>query len=221
MSKKQFKTSAQGNALGSMMMKKVEATLIKEAADYLVVITRREYATSFEKNLDHDIKEDIRSKQEAGELWIDPTPQIAITFGSTEGKGVITHRFNARGYLCKDDQGVTDKLLEKDDIMVIGKYVCKESDNNLYERIEAPEKTEKALNILFGFMNKLGFTNTEQSIEDALKIAIDSKIPIVATVKQEEYEGKNRMVISKFTRPTLEDVTTVDEEAIQKEDFEN
>lgn len=205
----------------NLKVRKVEATLIKEAGDFLVNVVRREYVTSFEKNLSHEIKEDIRTKQEAGELWIDPTQQLAITFGSTKGEGVITHRFNAQGFLRKDDSEVSEEMLGKADIMVIDGYVCQESktEKGFYERIESPEKTEKALNILFGFMNKLGFTNEEEAVEDCLQRAITDKYSVVATVIEDEYDGKTRFVISKFTKPSLDDVEPVEEE-VTASDFE-
>jgi hypothetical protein len=204
----------------TLNVRKVEATLIKEIGDYVLSVVRREYVTSFEKNLSHEMKEDITTLQENGELWIDATPQLAITFGSVNGDGVITHRFNAKGYLRQDDAEVTDELLEKEDVLVIKGYVCQESKEHkgMYERIESPEKTEKALNILFGFMNKLGFTNEEEDVETCLQRAIDEKYPIVGTVDTEEYEGKERLVISKFSKATLEDVTP-EEDEVTDEDF--
>lgn len=208
----------------TLKVRKVEATLIKEPGDYVLAVVRREYVTSFEKNLNHDEKEDIRAKQEAGELWIDATPQLAITFGDNSGKGVITHRFNAKGYLRQDDPEVTDEMLEKDNIIVIDGYVCQESseEKGFYERIESPEKTEKALNILFGFMNKLGFTNEDEDVETCLQKAIDDKYLIVGTVSNEEYDGKERVVISKFSKASAEDVEGSEENAaVTEADFED
>ena len=71
------------NVFQGKKVKKVQATLIKEAGDFIMNLTRFEFINSFEKNFDHDLKADITTKQEAGELWADPTPQIAITFGCT------------------------------------------------------------------------------------------------------------------------------------------
>lgn len=206
-------------SLKNLKVKKVESTLLKETGNYLMNVTRFEFEMdSFQKNFDHEVKENIKELQEKGELWIDPTPQLAITFGSTEGKGVITNRFHAKGYVSKDDPEVTEDMLNKDGIMTIGKYVCKETKKG-WERIEAPAKTEQALNILFGFLNKLGLTNEEEDIETALTRACEDKYSIVITVSENEYDGKTHLYCEKFSKATLSDVENVEEE-VTASDFE-
>lgn len=190
--------------LKSLKVRKVEATLLREAGSYVAAVVNFEFINSFEKNFKHELKEDLKELIEKGEMWCDPTPQIAVTFGDKDGRGVITHRFNAKGYLNYDDPEVDEKMLQRKDIMVIGNYVCKETKNG-YERIESEQKTESALRMLFSFINKLGITNEELSVEDALVRAKENNMLIVIDVAEDEYNGKTRTVISKFTRATLED----------------
>ena len=202
--------------LKSLKVKKVDATLIKESGDYVMTITNFEFINSFEKNFNHELKDNIQDLIESGKHWCDPTPQIAITFGDKDGQGVITHRFNAKGYLCADDSEVTTEMLNRDDIMVIGKYVCKQTEDG-WERIESPEKTESALRMLFTFLNKLGFVNEDMDVNGALTKALKDKYYIVATVDNEEYDGKDRLVITKFSRARLEDVEPVEDEISEKD----
>jgi hypothetical protein len=205
-------------ALKSLKIKKIDATLIKKAGDYVMAITNFEFINSFEKNFNHELKDNLTELIEQGKHWCDPTPQIAVTLGDKDGQGVITHRFNAKGYLQKDDPEVSKKMLDKDNIMVIGKYVCQQSDEG-WERIEAPEKTESALRMLFTFLNKLGFTDEEMDVVTALERAMKDKYYIVVTVDEEEYEGKDRLVITKFSRAKLEDIEADEEAEVSSKDF--
>jgi len=216
MSKTQSKTA--DNFLKKLKVRKVEATLLKEAGDYVLQVVNFEFMNSFEKNFNHELKENIRDQIEAGKIWCDPTPQIAVTLGDKDGKGVITHRFNASGYLQNEDAEVTKEMLDRDDIMTIGKYVCEQTDDG-WKRIESEEKTESALRMLFSFMNKLGFTNENMEVETALETAVKEKYFIVGTVDDEEYDGKSRLVITKFSKAKLEDVEDTDEDKIKEGDF--
>lgn len=204
------------NPLMGKKIEKVVATLISTEGNYIMNVVNFEFINSFEKNFEHEIKEGLREAQEAGEMWIDPTPQLAITLGSVEGYGVITHRFNAKGYLNQDDSEVSDEMLNDDNVMVIGNYVCKKVDEG-WERIEAPEKTATAMNMLFGFLNKLGFTNEDQSIEDALNTARTDKYVITAVVEEDSYQGKDRMVVAKFFKTKLEDMPNDDDDDMPSE----
>ena len=202
-----------------LKVKKVESTLLKETGNVLMNVTRFEFGMdSFQKNFDHEIKDNIKELQEKGELWIDATPQLAVTFGGTKGEGVITNRFHLKGYLGKDDAEVTEKMLNKDGIMVIGKYVCKETKEG-WERIEAPTKSEQAMNILFGFLNKLGLTNEEETVDVALTRARDDKYSIVVHVAENEFEDKTHLYCEKFTKASLADAEGTDE-TVSASDFE-
>lgn len=207
--------------LRSQKVQKVTASLIQAEGDYVMQITRFEFMNSFEKNFDHDTKDGIREAIEAGKMWSDPTPQIAITLGDREGNGVITHRFNGCGYLRSNDPEVTEKMLEKEDILVIKGYVCKQNKDGHFERIESPEKTEKAMNMLHSFINKLGITNEELSIEEALKTARDDKYFISVVIIEDNYEGKDRFIIEKFHKVNIDDLETVEKVAASASDFDN
>jgi hypothetical protein len=198
------------NQLKSLKIRKVEATLLGEAGDYLLQVVNFEFMNSFEKNFNHEIKENIKELQEVGKLWCDPTPQIAITFADKDGKGLITNRFNCCGYVYSDDPEVTDEMIDREDIMPIGKYVCQQSDDG-WKRIESSEKTESALRMLFSFLNKLGFTNEKMDVETALETAVKDKYLIVGTVAEDDYEGKTRHIIEKFSTPKLEDTENADD----------
>lgn len=197
--------------LKSLKVRKVEATLLREAGSYVATIVNFEFINSHEKNFMHELKAGLKEAIEAGEMWCDPTPQIAITFGDKTGKGVITHRFNACGYLHADDAEVTDKMLQRNDILVIGNYVCQQTKDG-YKRIESEEKTESALRMLFSFINKLGITNEELDVEEALNTAKADQYNIVIDVAEDEYNGKTRMVIEKFHRAKLEDLEPVEDD---------
>jgi len=209
--------------LKDLKVRKVETTLLRTEGDFLMNIVRFEEINSFEKNFNHDLKADLKSQQEAGEMWIDPTPQVAITFGSTEGKGVITDRFNLRGFVHADDSDVTDDILKRKDVLVIKGYVCKENKDGLYERIVHEERTEKAINRLYSLLNKFGYTTDDYDVETALKEARDEQIPVVATIQIDDYEGNDndRYVITKYRAPKEKEVLDEEVPEVTAEEFNN
>lgn len=206
--------------LRNLKNKKVTASLIETAGNYIMNVVRFEFINSFEKNFDHEEKDGLREKIEAGKHWADPTPQVAITFGDKDGNGVITDRLNGCGYLNQNDSEVTDAMLAAKDVLVIGDYVCKQNKDGQFERIESPEKTEKAMNMIYSFINKLGITNEDVSIDDALKTARDDGYVIGVVIEDDEYNGNAQLKITKFHKVDLEDVEE-EEPALKQASFEN
>lgn len=206
--------------LRSQKVQKVTASLIEAEGDYTMQITRYHFTNSFFKNYEDEMKDGIKEDIEAGKMWSDPTPQILITFGDKDGNGVISDRLNGCGYLKSTDPEVTEKMLNEKDILTIKGYVCKQNKEGHFERIESPEKTEKAMNMIHSFINKLGITDEKVSIEDALKTARNDKYFINTVIIEEEYEGKSRFVIEKFHKVDLNDLEPVEEVNATTSDFD-
>jgi hypothetical protein len=207
--------------LRGQKVQKVTATLIAVEGDFVMQITRFHFTNSFLKNYEDEEKDGIREDIEAGKMWNDPTPQILVTLGDKNGNGVVSHRLNGCGYLKNTDPEVSEDMLNGKGILVIKGYVCKENKDGKFERIESPEKTEKAMNMIHSFINKLGITDEKLSIEEAIKRATDNKYLINATIINDHYEGKDNFIIDKFSRVNLDDLEETEEPAASESDFDN
>ena len=209
--------------LRELTIEKVVGNLITIPNEYLMHVARVEFELdSFQKNFSHEPREGLKELQENAELWADPTPQIGITFtdASKEQHGAISDRLHAKGYVHSDDEGVTDEMLDREDVLVIEDYVCvKNPETGLYERMEDPERTKKAIKMIFEFMNKLGFEKPE-NLEVALARAKKEKYTIVANVVKSTYKGKSHLEIDSYRKAKLEDMESTEEvDAITEEDF--
>lgn len=208
------------NPLETANVEKVQATLIENAGTYVMNLVRFEFMNSFEKNFDHDEKDGIREQIEAGTMWCDPTPQVAITFGDKDGKGVITDRLSGAGYLHADDKEVTEEMLNEEGILTIGEYICKQNEDGHFERIASPEKSAAAVKRLHEMINKFGITDTKMSIKDALQKIRDDKYFITVNIEDKEFGGKDYLRVDSFSKTNLEDIEEEEKDAVDATDFD-
>lgn len=78
--------------------------------------------------------------------WDDPTVQLAVTFASTDGHGVHTHRFNLQGFKPWDT--LTEKEQKSDDFVQLGKYACKKNKRGQLVRLPDKDKSATAVGML-------------------------------------------------------------------------
>jgi hypothetical protein len=145
--------------------------------------------------------------------YADVTPQVMLTFANAEGQ-VVTDRMNAKSFIKwdavedekrkagfvngKDDKGKTVKV----PIKAIDGYACYEEDGKWY-RFEDKEGTRKAMarfdSLFFALQVPEG-----TSLEEGLKLAIDSEIPIEINVTSKLYDGREHLEVGNYRKTSEE-----------------
>jgi len=142
--------------------------------------------------------------------FVDPTPQLGIMFGNEHG--VQWHRFNIYGYVrwdeLTDDQQGDDKYAQ----VVFGKtvYACKRHANGNLVRIKDKKRTEDAESFLDQFLACVN--GTGKTVADACAEAIAGKTEFVVSLEDDEYEGKDQIRVSGFSKVKQLGSTTEDED---------
>lgn len=152
-------------------------------------------------NYDGTLKENLPE-------YVDVTEQLAITVVSTEGKGGLTHRLNAEGYVKFAD--LTDEEIKSKKFTAVGDYACAKNKSGKLERIPDDKRTASCDNIMDQFMAATGLPEGS-GIED-LDLAIQNKNEFQVVVINDEYDGKDQFRIKLFKKAAVA-VTTNDMEA--------
>ena len=114
----------------------------------------------------------------------DPTPQLAVMIGNTEG--ISFHRFNVFGFTqwpeLTDDQQASEeyvKVIRNDKA-----YACKRNAKGKLVRIKSPKKTKDAESMLDNFMAVVGMTG--KSVGE-LGLAVQGQTQFGAKIEDESY----------------------------------
>ena len=179
------------NAFSGFKFEKPVVETLKEG-NHSVKVNSYSVTDSFHL-LDGSVKDGVVEEIESEEKWSDSTPQLAVVFVGLSG--VMTYRFNAKGY--KHTEDFTAEELEDDKYTVIGDYVCvRDKEMNLV-RIESEQRTQKAQRLLNQFLYA---TNAEEGADlfDILDACVESKLEIDIVVKKKQYNDKTVYDIAKF-----------------------
>lgn len=141
--------------------------------------------------------------------YVDVTEQLAITVVSTEGKGGMTHRLNAEGYVKFAD--LSDEEIKSKKFFAVGDYACAKNKAGKLERIPDEKRTASCDNIMDQFMAATGLPEGS-SIED-LDLAIQNKNEFQVVVINDEYDGKDQFRIKAFKKAAVAVTTENDMEA--------
>lgn len=179
------------NAFSGFTFTKPVVETLKEG-EHTVRINSYSVTDSFHL-LDGTVKEGVAEEIEAEEKWSDSTPQLAVVFVGSDG--VMTYRFNAKGYKHTDD--FTAEELEDDKYTVIGDYVCVRNKAKKLVRIESTQRTQKAQRLLNQFLYATGATEGAD-LFDILDGCIEGKSEIDIVVKKKQYDEKDVFDIAKF-----------------------
>lgn len=182
------------------------------AGNQEVTISSKQETSSFYM-LDGTLKEGISDKIDAEEIWTDESPQFAVTFVSTKGKGVMTYRFNGLGYKHVED--FTEEELEDDKYEVVGDYVCIRNKKGNLVRLKDDDRTNSANRFMNQFLRALKAEEGENIVAKTDE-AIASKQKLVIRVIEKEYDGKPVFDIDKFS-PATSDVA--EKEGIDADEF--
>lgn len=179
------------NAFSGFKFEKPVVETLKEG-NHSVKINSYSVTDSFHL-LDGTVKDGLAEEIEAEEKWSDSTPQLAVVFVGSEG--VMTYRFNAKGY--KHTEDFTAEELEDDKYTVIGDYVCVRNKDKKLVRIESEQRTQKAQRLLNQFLYS---TNAEEGADlfEILDACVESKLEIDIVVKKKQYNEKTVYDIAKF-----------------------
>lgn len=179
------------NAFSGFKFEKPVVETLKEG-NHSVKVNSYSVTDSFHL-LDGSVKDGVVEEIESEEKWSDSTPQLAVVFVGLSG--VMTYRFNAKGY--KHTEDFTAEELEDDKYTVIGDYVCVRDKQKNLVRIESEQRTQKAQRLLNQFLYA---TNAEEGADlfDILDACVESKLEIDIVVKKKEYNDKTVYDIAKF-----------------------
>lgn len=179
------------NAFSGFKFEKPVVETLKEG-NHSVKVNSYSVTDSFHL-LDGSVKDGVVEEIESEEKWSDSTPQLAVVFVGLSG--VMTYRFNAKGY--KHTEDFTAEELEDDKYTVIGDYVCVRDKQKNLVRIESEQRTQKAQRLLNQFLYA---TNAEEGADlfDILDSCVESKLEIDIVVKKKEYNDKTVYDIAKF-----------------------
>lgn len=152
----------------------------------------------------------------AGDLpeWSDPTTQLAVTFASTEGHGVHTHRFNLQGFKPWDQ--LTEEQQKSEDFVQLGRYACKLNKKEQLVRLPDKDKSATAIGMLDQLFAALTLPvgssvyakdgKTEEGEADpkrSLEYAISNATPMTITLRyDEEYTNWEIVSFGKVTAET-------------------
>lgn len=139
--------------------------------------------------------------------YVDTTEQLAITVVSVDGKGSMTHRLNAMGYLKYEK--LTDKEIKSGKFSNIRGYACAKNKNGQLERIVDETNTAACDNIIDQFMNAVGM-GEGSSIDDLRDEAIAKQTPFNIVVVNDEYDGKDQYRIKSFKKVSVEEAVETD-----------
>ena len=153
-------------------------------------------------NYDGTLKENLPE-------YTDATEQLAITVVSTEGKGGMTHRLNAEGFLRFAD--LTDEEIKSKKFTNVNEYACARNKANKLVRIPSEKKTAQCDNIMDQFMASTGLP--EGSTIADLDDVIQSRAEFQVVVVNDEYDGKDQYRIKSFKKAAVAASQTADLEA--------
>ena len=153
-------------------------------------------------NYDGTLKENLPE-------YVDSTEQLAITVVSTEGKGGMTHRLNAEGYVKFAE--LTDEEIKSKKFTNVNGYACARNKAGKLQRIPDEKKTQSCDNIMDQFMASTGLP--EGSSIDDLDNVIQSKAEFQVVVINDEYDGKDQFRIKSFKKASALVAATADLEA--------
>lgn len=134
-----------------------------------------------------ELKDDVKP-------WVDKHYQLAVTYTSVDGKGVITDRLNTRGFTRFDELTEADRKSGKYEN--IEGYACITTKAGL-ERVDSVERTNQCKNII----NKLAFAaglKEEENLIEGFEAAIAEKRQLTITVSSDTYEGKDQLRVTRF-----------------------
>jgi len=179
-----------------------------EVKNHLVNVEEVVLIDSFTK-FDGSQKEDLPP-------WEDPTPQLAIRFRSTTGKGSIVHRYNGCGY--KKAETLTKEELDSGKYEVVEdcKYALVEEDGSTVREQDA-ENTASCANIMNQLFFALGIP--EGSDIDALEKAKNDGYELRIDVVEKVYMDKPQLRVE-FTRPAGEVEEVAEEVAETAEELD-
>ncbi|MFA6917044.1 MAG: hypothetical protein WC222_11650 [Parachlamydiales bacterium] len=165
---------------------------------YDVIVKQVKEVTDHDSNLSGAQKENYR--------FADVHDQLAVTFIRMDNlPGIITHRFNTRGWVRFDEMSAKQqKSYTKDEVK--GYAISKKTGM----RVEDPARTVQCSNILNQFLNKLSKNGTA-IIDDLiatghLDIGMLVGTNCTITVAEEVFDGKTRNKITKINRLSAQPV---------------
>ena len=166
---------------------KPELNVINKAGDHVVrVLSMR--MTDADTRLD-GIPKGI-SRQ-----WVDTQQQLAITFGGKSG--VITNRFNSKGYIRFDE--LNDEQRNSGKFFNASGYACIKNKKGELERCEDVGRTTECINIINKFAMAIDIAEGENLI-DGVSRAITEKRELIVSVKVDTYDGKDQYVVSGYKK---------------------
>lgn len=158
--------------------------------------------TNSSLNYDGSLKEKLPE-------YVDTTEQLAITVVSTEGKGGMTHRLNAEGFVKFDE--LTDEEIRSKKFTNVNGYACAKNKAGKLQRVPDPKKTQACDNIMDQFMAATGLP--EGSTLQDLDTVIENKTEFQVVVVNDEHEGKDQYRIKSFKKAMSAVGKTADLEA--------
>lgn len=151
--------------------------------------------------------------------WNDPTDQLAVSFISTEGHGVHTHRFNLQGF--KRWTEMTEEELKDKAYEQAGIYACTIEENDQVIRVLDDTRSKTAIGMLDQLFAALGLplgsTVHAKDAKDekgkpnpmlSLEHAISSGMPMTITLRYDgEYDNWEITGFGKYSTPTEKEKT--------------
>lgn len=129
--------------------------------------------------------------------WVDVHVQLAVTFASVKGAGLITNRFNSKGFERYDELSA-EKIASGKFENVEG-FACRKNSKGQLERIESPSRTAECVNIINKFAQAIGIAEGESLMEGVMRAQAE-KTELVLVVKADTYKGKDQVVVTGFKK---------------------
>ena len=151
----------------------LSAEKISEPCRILCVVTKARLTDSFTADEEGKIKEALPQ-------WVNPTPQLLVTFSDANAPRYNTHFFNLEGYMSYDEivEQLGNTQQKPEDLGITmgdkGYAIIKDASGNLV-RIPSAEKTEQCLEIVSRFFTAIQLDGL--SIADAVENIIDKQNP--------------------------------------------
>lgn len=148
----------------------LSAEKISEPCRILCVVTKARLTDSFTADEDGKIKEALPQ-------WVNPTPQLLVTFSDANAPRYNTHFFNLEGYMSYDEivEQLGNTQQKPEDLGITmgdkGYAIIKDASGNLV-RIPSAEKTEQCLEIVSRFFTAIQLDGL--SIADAVDNIIEA-----------------------------------------------
>jgi hypothetical protein len=176
------------NFFSSFQVAKPELTLM-QAGDHVSRISSVRMTDA-----DHQLDGVPKKEQKP---WVDVHHQMAVTFASVKGAGLITNRFNSKGFERYDE--LTDEQRASGKFENVEGFACRKNKQGQLERCESVSRTTECINILNKFAAALGIAEGE-SLMDGIQRAIAEKRELVVLVKADVYKDKDQLVVKGFKK---------------------